>query len=498
MVEILGTASMDLNAWRNAVLTDWRVVEVAPASLRSDRSLMLGVVAQNGSLLDLAAESLRDDRQVALAALRNTHEAWAFVGETLKNDGSFIVEATGLNSAVLPFAEAHFRAERSLMWETVKKNWKMLEHCSDALKEDWELVLMATRQMYKALQYAGDKLLYDRNFFLDAVQIFWRTLEYVPTELTMDRELFWKGVRSHHDAVELAAPELREDSDFMLEATKLNDDVLQHLPEGGRVRNDINFWVGVARELPATTGWRLALERYGPPTLKNNKLFMQAAVERDWKALASASEELKADPDLVAEAVRQCWEAAEIATVVSADTMAMAVDQDWRAMLRFLKDPYHEADLLRLIRINPDTIQAEELYDYKPAVLASVKVDGDCFLRFASTTLQADKEVVQAAVDQTWTALQYASEQLRGNRQLVVGSFLQNGLALQFATEALRSDQRIVLDAMSRDTAAFQFAAPCLHEDTRFWEALTRRFPHAAWKRWLKHGMRHPIPKGHN
>jgi len=377
----------------------------------------------------------------------------------------------------------------------VRKNWKLLEHCSAELRADWELVLMAARQLYKALQFASDTLLGDRVFMLEVVKMNWRALEYAPDKLRADRELILSGVKADDNAIELASRELREERRFMLDATRQNHEVLAHLPDGGTLRADEEFWIGCIRELPAPAGWTLTLETYGPPSLRGVKRVMEAAVKRDWRSLELASEELRGDPDLVAEAIRQDWRAAELATVVRLEAMSEAVRQDWRAIIRFLREQYDEAQLLKLVQINPSVIQAQALRGNKLAVIVSVRTQGEC-LQYASTDLQADKEVVQAAVDQTWKALQYASMALRADRKLVLGTFKQDGLALQHVAEELRADRSVVVDAMKRDERAFQFATDSLHQDTSFWETLVRRFPHGSWKKWLRKGMRHPIKGG--
>lgn len=202
---------------------------------------------------------------------------------------------------------------------------------------------------------------------------------------------------------------------------------------------------------------------------------------------------MKGEPRLVDAAIAQCWKAAELATAVGMDAMMGAVRQDWHAILRFLKDPYKVEDLLVLVQINPGVVQAAALRGHKEACLTAAKTDG-MSLRFVSPEMQDNEEVVQAAVDQTWRALQFASDRLRGNATLVKGTFLQEGCALQFATEALRSDRDVVIYAMTRNEAAFQFAMDSLHRDTTFWEKLTRRFPHGAWKRWLRKGRGAPSP----
>jgi len=118
-------------------------------------------------------------------------------------------------------------------------------------------------------------------------------------------------------------------------------------------------------------------------------------VKKDGWALTYASEELRADKDVVLAAVKK-------------DGWAL-------------------------------TYASEELRTDREFVLAAVKHVGSA-LNYASKELRADRNVVLAAVKQSGWALKFASEDLRADREVVLAAVKQDGLALKFASKELRND----------------------------------------------------------
>ena len=137
------------------------------------------------------------------------------------------------------------------------------------------------------------------------------------------------------------------------------------------------------------------------------------AVERDWRALQYASEELKGDREVVMAAIKHTSWALEYAS--------------------------------------------EELKGDREVVMAAVRQTGRA-LQYASAELKGDREVLMKAIKQTWEALQYASAELKGDREVVMASVRQNHLARQYASEELKGDREIVMEAVKQECDALQYA----------------------------------------
>lgn len=104
-------------------------------------------------------------------------------------------------------------------------------------------------------------------------------------------------------------------------------------------------------------------------------------------------------------------------------------------------------------------------------MLAALAQDGEA-VRFASSPLQTDLEVVMAAVQQSGWALEFVLEEWQNHPQVVHAAVSQEGGALACAAERFRADRSIVLAAVSaphedpwREATALHFAAPELQAD---------------------------------
>mmetsp|Transcript_73303 Transcript_73303/g.137002 ORF Transcript_73303/g.137002 Transcript_73303/m.137002 type:complete len:268 (-) Transcript_73303:13-816(-) len=110
---------------------------------------------------------------------------------------------------------------------------------------------------------------------------------------------------------------------------------------------------------------------------------------------------------------------------------------------------------------------ADNLRRDREVVLAAVSSDGDA-LALVAEELRNDKEIIMAAVLQTGGALEHVSAKLAGDREIVAAAISESGWALSFASEELRSDRDLVLAATARDPEALQVAGQVLLKDTSF------------------------------
>ena len=91
-----------------------------------------------------------------------------------------------------------------------------------------------------------------------------------------------------------------------------------------------------------------------------------------------------------------------------------------------------------------------------------------------------------AAIKCDAEALAHASDKLRASPDLVLRGSYQNGLTLRFASSALRADREIVMAAIEQDLGtAFEFASQAISVET---EAL-------CWRRSNRLGKRCSVPR---
>ena len=103
----------------------------------------------------------------------------------------------------------------------------------------------------------------------------------------------------------------------------------------------------------------------------------------------------------------------------------------------------------------------------KEETLAKIAAGGDAefAVRDAAPEVQADKEVVFAAVAQSGGALKHAAAELRSDREVVLAAVAGDGSALEYASAELRADREVVLAAVAQDGSALAYAAAELKAD---------------------------------
>ena len=84
----------------------------------------------------------------------------------------------------------------------------------------------------------------------------------------------------------------------------------------------------------------------------------------------------------------------------------------------------------------------------RQSILANMTEDNSSILlRNASPELQADREVVMAAVINNPHALKFASPELHADREFILAAVTNNGEALKYASPELKYDREVGLAA---------------------------------------------------
>jgi len=168
---------------------------------------------------------------------------------------------------------------------------------------------------------------------------------------------------------------------------------LQGAPD--ELRNDPDFAFAVLY-------WDPSDLRFIDKGLLKDRSFILRAVSKNWRALAVADAELRADPEVVLVAARK-----------DPDALLHAPEE--------LRDSFwSDAEFaLAALRQKPSAFPriAPELMERRDFVLDAVKTNPEVFLH-AGSTYQADREVALAAVSQRGNLLQWADARLREDSDL--------------------------------------------------------------------------------
>ena len=234
------------------------------------------------------------------------------------------------------------------------------------------------------------------------------------------------------------------DREFMLALLAYNGTYLEHASEELKADKEVIM-------AALQSGYSLQYEHVSD-TLKTDKDFLLEIVSLDAFCLEFFSEELKQDEQIVLAAAKHFGDAAlEFGAEkfkTNKNIITEAVKSSGKA-LSFL---------------------AENEKNDKNLVITAVKHHGYA-LQYAPEQLQNDKDVVIAAitaVDQYSNTLQYASEELRNDKDVVITAVGHNGNALQYASEELQNDKDVAMAALINSTEAFEYVSERLQSDKEF------------------------------
>lgn len=234
------------------------------------------------------------------------------------------------------------------------------------------------------------------------------------------------------------ADQIRKDFNFLNDLPKSEDQQILRAIAASRKNKKLPFdeEEGLAPMAAIMNSvWRLADAQFGSSEAEAEEAAAdsrswrlgtwRAAVVEDWRQLADAPEEVRADRGLLLAAV-----------AVSRGAALKYASQELRG------DPH--------------------------VVLTAAAAGGES-LADAATHLRGDREFVTKAIALDGSALRGASEELRRDRTLVLKAAEEgHGSALQGAADALRSDEAFVLSCAERDPQALQHASESLRNDRDF------------------------------
>ena len=231
------------------------------------------------------------------------------------------------------------------------------------------------------------------------------------------------------------------DREFMLALLAYNGTYLEHASEELKADKEVIM-------AALQSGYSLPYEHVSD-TLKTDKDFLLEIVSLDAFCLEFFSEELKQDEQIVLAAAKHFGDAAlEFGAEkfkTNKNIITEAVKSSGKA-LSFL---------------------AENEKNDKNLVITAVKHHGYA-LQYASEELRNDKDVVITAVGHNGNALQYASEELQNDKDVVITAFGHNGNALQYASEELQNDKDMAMAALINSTEAFEYVSERLQSDKEF------------------------------
>ena len=179
----------------------------------------------------------------------------------------------------------------------------------------------------------------------------------------------------------------------------------------------------------------------------NDREFMLALLAYNGTYLEHASEELKADKELIMAALQSGY---SLPYEHVSDTLK--TDKDF---------------LLEIVSLDAFCLEffSEELKQDEQIVLAAAKHFGDAALEFGAEKFKTNKNIISEAVKSSGKALSFLAENEKNDKNLVITAVKHHGYALQYAPEQLQNDKDVVITAVGHNGNALQYASEELQND---------------------------------
>ena len=279
--------------------------------------------------------------------------------------------------------------------------------------------LAIARQNVRVFESFSEDLRRDRDIVLASCQQNFCNLDFTP--LKADPEICHESIKNHF------LYQTVHSDDYMM----MNEDGMDDQDIVSAIRWRKQKDQGSKAEMPFAAA--LAMVRtnglllvYLGENMRDNKAVVLTAVRKNGRALPFASRRLQADPEIKKAA--HGFDIRKMAAIAMVQQIGM-----------FLKD------------------LSEDLRDDRDVVLQALWQDSGA-LPFASPRLQADPEIIRAAV-------------VGDVKKSVIERIQKDGLFLQYVVEELKDDEDVVLAAVRQNGEALPFASPRLQADPEIMKA---------------------------
>jgi hypothetical protein len=417
-----------------AVNIQGKSLQYASMRLRDDFEVVLNAVKNNGLALVFATARLQSNNTIMREAIKQNGRVLEWIEPCRVSSTEMALLAVGSNEDAMPFVHANLKNKRLFVLEAIKQNGLILKHLK-GLNNDKKIVLASVRENGLALQYASDNLKNDKQVVLRAIQ-------------------------ENDKAYEFASDALQGDIDVGLEMIRKDYANLEHVYY--KQANKRLFIIRILQKLSTNSACFHNICHYLPrEQFQCDKEIVLVAVKHCEHALAVVCKELQDDEQVVETAVKR--------NGCALCNTSARLKSDRNIVLQAIKN---DGSAWRYASL--------ELRREREMVLEAAKTCGTILSWIhhpswkCDSTLNGDKQVVQAAVSNNGLMLQYAYRHLTDDKETVLMAVKQNGRALQYVSEysdRLKKDKDVIREAYK--TLSLHDLLSLLPFDFKYWE---RRF----------------------
>ena len=365
-----------------AVKKDEAVLEFASDNLKDDNELILWAISKSGSALFYASERCKNDREVVLAAVSNYGCALEYTSAVLKNDKNLVLAAVANDGNSLEYASELLRTDREVILSALTNNGCALQYTSDTFKGDKDLVLAAVRSNGYALEYALEKLRNDKEVVIASLANDAKPLEYASDDLKLDKEVLEAAIKNDSSLAYLLNENLSEDQKKYLEEGVTLEDFDEEYQGGddGKVAwlKDRNFVLEALRQ-------DARILKHASAELKADRDLVSEAISLDWTSIDFADEKLNCQPDILC---------AKVISFFNGDENILISDEDLNIFFNgkgFSKPSTHIEKLLFKIEFLLLKNKEKELQDFYSSIKSIVNNHHECFWILQAVSQRLDQ-----------------------------------------------------------------------------------------------------------
>eukprot|EP01061_Rhynchopus_euleeides_P034716 TRINITY_DN585_c1_g1_i1.p1 TRINITY_DN585_c1_g1~~TRINITY_DN585_c1_g1_i1.p1 ORF type:complete len:542 (+),score=186.73 TRINITY_DN585_c1_g1_i1:88-1713(+) len=359
-----------------------------PPSLHADKEVMLRLVQINGTYFFLASAELRRDKDIAIAALKEDPSLVRYMDPSLQEDRDVALFG-------VPYCKdsAKWLAEKDFVLEAVAWSSLVFEQVSEELRSDKDVAMRAFDSGCDVFAHIGEALRGDKDIAMRALDSEADIFLHTADALRGDKDVVMKALRNGDDVFQHASEALRGDKEVLMAALEERPtrDVYKHASEELREDDEVKRKLGGftrSRRKPQRPALKAMPVRPAGWQLEGDKSAVLQAVREDYTLYPDASDLFPGDKDIA------------VATVSATGGASL-----FPCMPEELRNDLDVA--LPAIRQDQNNFMyaGQSVQGDKTAVLAGFDgpevsrwKQGLVLLPFASSELQADREVAVAAV----------------------------------------------------------------------------------------------------
>ena len=358
---------------------------------------------------------------------------------------------------LLAFAPNSMQNDLEVVLAAVESTGDAIAHASVELQQNAQVLVTSAKTISMGVvndcTYGGAKTFCKwqcKDVVLALVQRDGMLLQYACKELQNCPCVVLAAAEQNPHAFKYASKLLQDSAPFIRELIRRNP--LNLAWATTKMRNNPKLVAAAVTKSPTAL-------QFASKTLCANKDIVMISVVRDGRALEFASSSMRNDADVVAAAIHQNPDAFKFASDELKANLNMA--------LYVFKQPSTSADLLKYM--------SSSLRNNKQVVLAAVSVHGYA-LAFAGAEMRCDHEVVMTAIKQDGRALSRASPAYRSNKVACLAAVKTFPEAVTWIDEKLFRNQAFVLSMVNRNADVLLFA----HSLKRMCATIQHSIAHAA------------------